>query len=79
MGCHGCAVVMSEVELQRRPILGHGPHVRPLPRMLQRDAAPTQLPIALMDGAARQRFAMDLQRRAGNGAVRQVAAPQFSE
>lgn len=67
-------MVMSEVELRRRPLVGAGPVHRPPPRALQRDAAASQLPIALMDGATRQRYALDLQRTAGNGALRQVAA-----
>ena len=64
---------MSEVDLQRRPLVG--PRQRP-PRVLQRDEAGAQLPIALMDGATRQRYALSLQRTAGNGAVSQVARPQ---
>ena len=66
---------MSEVDLQRRPIVG--PHQRP-PRILQREDAGAQLPVALMDGATRLRYALGLQRTAGNGAVSQVAGQQAS-
>jgi peptidoglycan hydrolase-like protein with peptidoglycan-binding domain len=69
---------MSEVDLRRR---GTGaPPMRVLPsparRDLQRDAAAAGLPIALMDGATRQRYALGVQRTAGNGAMGQVARRQ---
>ena len=61
---------MTEADLRRR-----GPFVppRPLPRTAQREEAPTGLPLALMDGATRQRYALGVQRTAGNGAMSRVA------
>ena len=65
---------MSEVDLQRRSFAG--PQFRPqLPRA-RGDTAGPQLPIALMDGATRQRYALGLQRTAGNGAMSEVAGRQ---
>ena len=61
---------MTEADLRRR-----GPFAppRPLPRTAQREEAPTGLPLALMDGATRQRYALGVQRTAGNGAMSRVA------
>ena len=61
---------MTEADLHLR-----GPFAppRPLPRTAQREEAPLGLPVALMDGAARQRYALGVQRTAGNGAMSRVA------
>lgn len=65
---------MSEVDLQRRP--SAAPFPRSLSRAVQRDDANAALPVALMDGATRQRYALGVQRTAGNGAMSQVAGRQ---
>lgn len=64
-------MVMSEVDLQRRP--SPAPFPRSLARSLGRDGASPALPLALMDGGTRQRYANSVQRTAGNGAMSQVA------
>jgi peptidoglycan hydrolase-like protein with peptidoglycan-binding domain len=62
---------MSEVDLRRR--VPWAPPPRPLPRTAQREDAQQGLPVALMDGAARQRYALGVQRTAGNGAMSRIA------
>ena len=67
-------MAMSEVDLRRRsPAV---PHLRPTLSRVQRERANPDLPIALMDGAARQRYALGVQRTAGNGAMSGVARRQ---
>lgn len=64
-------MVMSEVDLRRR--VPWAPPPRPLPRTAQRDEAGLGLPVALMDRATRQRYALGVQRTAGNGAMSRLA------
>ena len=65
---------MSEVDLRRRS--SAIPHLRPALSRVQRERASPELPIALMDGGARQRYALGVQRTAGNGAMSGVASRQ---
>lgn len=77
-------MVMSEADVRRGPSAARIP--RQLARAVQRDNTTSTMPVALMDGATRQRYVLGLQRTAGNGAVGQVAnravqreAPKTSE
>lgn len=64
-------MVLSEVDLRRRsPVAQHG---RPGIRLAQRDTSMPSLPVALMDGATRQRYALGLQRTVGNRAMSREA------
>jgi peptidoglycan hydrolase-like protein with peptidoglycan-binding domain len=62
--------VIHEADLRRPPWVAHA---RAPVRDVQRDAAQAALPLALMDGAARQRHALRVQRTAGNRAMSQEA------
>jgi len=64
-------VVMTEVDLRRR--VPWAPPPRPVPRTAQREDATPAMPIALMDGATRQRYAVSVQRTAGNKALSRLA------
>lgn len=76
-------MVMTEADLRRRAPLGQ--RARPVELQALRAQAAPQLPVALMDAGTRQRYAMSLQRTAGNAAIaglpevriqRQPPAPQ---
>jgi peptidoglycan hydrolase-like protein with peptidoglycan-binding domain len=70
MGGEGCIVVMTEAQPRHR--VPWAPPPRPVQRTIDRDDLGAALPIALMDGATRQRYAANVQRTAGNGAMRRM-------
>jgi peptidoglycan hydrolase-like protein with peptidoglycan-binding domain len=61
---------MTEADLRRRAPLGQ--RARTVPLQALRDQALPELPVALMDGGTRQRYALGLQQTAGNSALGRI-------